>query len=121
MNQSASLILPILFLAFLCEGLVEYVARPFLVPNPGDEVPSRAGAATKHGWALPPDLGALLLRYVAAAVGIGLALAYQVDLLALAGLSSGWPWVGQIITGILIGRGSNYINDLSDRWLASRG
>lgn len=49
-------------------------------------------------------------------VGIGLgilvALAYNIDLFAIGGLVSSIPYVGCVLTGILISRGSNYIFDL---------
>ena len=37
--------------------------------------------------------------------------------LALFNLTSPWPWVGWVVTGILIGRGSNFIHDFASRWL----
>jgi len=47
------------------------------------------------------------------AIGLGLAFAYQIDLVALAlGIDSQIPYMGIIITGIVISRGSNYVFDL---------
>ena len=43
-------------------------------------------------------------------------LRYRADLLALAGLASPTPLVGQIITGLVVGRGANYLHDLVSRW-----
>ena len=99
----------ILLLSFLCESLVEYFAAPWLKPvnsTPDAELPPR--------W----RINRLWLRYIAAAVGVGLAFAYRTDLLALAGLTAVHPAVGYAITGIVIGRGANYLNDLVDRYLA---
>ena len=45
-------------------------------------------------------------------LGIVVALAYSLDLLALCGLESNIPFIGQVLTGILLGRGANYIADL---------
>jgi hypothetical protein len=101
----AGTILPILFLAFLAESLTEYLFKPIL---------ERIGGPDASGSS--PSGQGLYTRYVAAGVGVLLAVAYQVDILRLAGLSSGWPVVGYVITGILIGRGSNYLNDIADRW-----
>jgi hypothetical protein len=42
---------------------------------------------------------------------------YQVNLLAYFDLVSPWPFVGWIITGVLIGRRSNFIHDFATRWL----
>ena len=53
-----------------------------------------------------------------ALVGIGLAVAYRADALALFGLVAWAPWIGWVVTGLVIGRGSNYLHDLIDRWLA---
>lgn len=90
---------PILFLAFITEGLVEYLFVP-LADSP---------------W-LKPALSPLLTRYVAVLTGIGLAFAFQADVLAMAGLEATWPPLDYLITGVLIGRGSNYLNDLLDRF-----
>ena len=59
----------------------------------------------------------MLLRYRAAAVGVVLCIAYRVDLLALVGLTSGWPYIGPALTGLLIGRGANFVNDFVERWV----
>lgn len=45
-------------------------------------------------------------------LGIVVAIAYNADLFALFGLTSTIPFVGSILTGILLSRGSNYIFDL---------
>ena len=47
--------------------------------------------------------------------GILLALAYKLDLPEYFDMKSGIPLVGQIVTGILISRGSNYVFDLIGR------
>ena len=107
MTQTLPTLALIFVLSFLAESLTEYFARPILSPNSQPE--EDAG---------PRPLSPLWLRYIAALVGIALALLYQVDLLALFGLAAIHPIVGYIITGILIGRGSNYLHDLVDRWLA---
>lgn len=45
-------------------------------------------------------------------LGVVVALAYRLDLLALCGLVSAIPLIGQVLTGILLSRGANYIFDL---------
>lgn len=52
------------------------------------------------------------IKYVALTFGVLLAIAYQVDLLAMAGLTAAVPYVGFIVSGLIIGRGSNYLNDV---------
>lgn len=51
------------------------------------------------------------LRYVALAFGVVVSFAYQIDILADLGVTATAPWVGYITTGLIIGRGSNYVND----------
>ena len=45
-------------------------------------------------------------------LSIALSLAYGLDIPALVGIVSPIPYVGSLLTGILISRGSNYIFDL---------
>lgn len=78
----------LLFFAIIIEGIVSYV-KTFFVDG-------------KIQWQ----------TMVAIALGIVVALAYQVDLLATVGLTAMVPYVGCVLTGILISRGSNYIFDL---------
>ena len=49
---------------------------------------------------------------VSIALGIVLSFAYDLDLLYIFGLESAMPYVGVILTGVLLSRGSNYIADL---------
>lgn len=51
------------------------------------------------------------LKYIALAVGVGVSLAYNLDILAALGIVSPIPFVGAVISGLIIGRGSNYLND----------
>lgn len=46
------------------------------------------------------------------ALGVTVALVYNVDIFVLLGITSTVPYVGAVLTGILISRGSNYIFDL---------
>ena len=45
-------------------------------------------------------------------LGIFVALVYKLDLLKCLCMESGVPYVGSVLTGILISRGSNYLYDL---------
>lgn len=78
----------IIALAIIVEALIEY-----------------------FGGSLPSNLKAL----AGASVGATLCVAYQADGLAALGLVSDVPLVGQVLTGLLIGRGSNVFNDLVSR------
>ena len=74
----------------------------------------------------PPDakllpVRDLLLRYVAAVVGVILCVIYQADLLRIIGLSTSFPLAGEILTGLLVGRGANFVHDFASRWLSPAG
>ncbi|NLF10200.1 MAG: hypothetical protein GX597_00255 [Anaerolineaceae bacterium] len=114
MNQLATLT-GILLLATLTEALVEYLAKPWLRLAGRDAQREIAGhAATSDETDPVIDLATC---YTAAVIGILLCLAYRADLLQLAGLYCPWPWVGPVITGILAGRGANFVHDFASRWL----
>jgi hypothetical protein len=104
--QTAALIL---MLSALVEGLIEYFIGLLLEPlNQGD--------GNREVFAQKLDVYQLLMRYSAAAAAIGLCFSYGVDLMAQVGLH-GPAFVGYIATGLLIGRGSNYVHDFISRWL----
>lgn len=48
-------------------------------------------------------------------LGIGVCIVYKVGLIALLGIEGGIPVVDYIATGIIISRGSNFLNDLLTR------
>lgn len=77
----------IFVLAILVEAIVEY----FVVGLVGEKT--------------------YLIRYIAAAVGVALCLAYNADLFRAVGILSTVPFVGSILTGLIVSRGSNYLND----------
>jgi hypothetical protein len=58
-----------------------------------------------------PEKAQPWVKYIAAAIGVVLSIAYNIDLLATVGVATTYPFVGSIITGLIIGRGSNYLND----------
>ena len=104
-ENPAMAILGIFLMAGLVEALIEYLVAPWLKPEGVTLTPSAELIRT------------MLLRYSAAAVGIVMCIAYDVDLLKLVGLTSGWPLIGDVSTGLLIGRGANFVNDFAERWL----
>ena len=107
----AAPIIGILILASLNEGLMEYFVAPWFERFRKEEGELEDGATD---WRL------YLLRYSSAAVGVLLCLAYQVDLLSILGLVSPVPYVGSFLTGLLIGRGANFVHDFASRWLAPK-
>lgn len=82
-------IIAITLFAFLNEGTVEYLFG-------------------KVKWMKP------LIGYVALATGIAFAFAYQANIFAALDLpiQSAYPFVDYIVTGIIIGRGSSYLNTI---------
>jgi hypothetical protein len=84
MSQFISIIL----MAIIVEGLITY-AKTFIVSG-------------KFQWQM----------LVGIILGITVTLAYNIDIFALLGIISRVPYVGSVLTGIIISRGSNYIFDL---------
>ena len=78
----------ILIMAVLTEAVITY-AKTFVVDR-------------KIKWQM----------IAAVALSIAVCLAYSLDIPALIGIEGTVPYVGNIITGILVSRGSNYIYDL---------
>jgi len=51
------------------------------------------------------------IKYVSAVLGVGVCVAYNADMLAILGVVTPLPYVGAVITGLIVGRGSNFLND----------
>jgi hypothetical protein len=115
LNETLAAITGILVLAALSEALVEYLFAPIVDARAPDETMQPEPSANRPAVGL--DWRALALRYVSVLIGVALCFVYQVDLLVYFNLSSPWPWVGYLVTGILIGRGSNFVHDFAGRWL----
>jgi hypothetical protein len=94
--MDGNLITAVFLLAFLAEALTEYfVAEPLGRVEDG-----------RYVW---------LCKYVAAIVGVGLCIIYKIDLLLMAfGMSATSTWAAWILSGVIIGRGSNFVNDIID-------
>ncbi|MBQ8338219.1 MAG: hypothetical protein IJY33_03660 [Oscillospiraceae bacterium] len=60
-------------------------------------------------------------QIVAVFFGIVISFAYSLDIPALVGIESGIAYVGNVLTGILISRGSNYIHDLYKNIISKKG
>ena len=80
--------LPIVLMAIIVEGLITYLQQ-FIKMK-------------KICWQM----------LISIIVGVFCTVAYEIDLFALFGMSTNIPFLGNILTGILISRGSNYIFDL---------
>ena len=82
---------------FLFAAVVEGILTYFIPKNPDNAEPRQ--------W----------VKYASAALGIIVCVAYKADLLEAFGYTSFIPYVGSILTGIIIGRGSNFLNDFFNR------
>jgi hypothetical protein len=80
--------LGILFLASFIEGLIKYVA--------GDKL----------------DGTRFYIPLISVALGVTLAVIYKISVLAMFGIESHVPVADYVISGIIMGRGSNYVNDV---------
>jgi len=62
---------------------------------------------------LPEDVN--LYLYLSLILGVSLAFIYQLDLLAAAGLTDEADVFGIVLTGLFVGRGSNFVHDVISR------
>ena len=92
--EATSLGVSVFLLATLIEGFTEYALA---------DLADKAGAKR-------------VLKYVPLALGVLAAVAYKVDILASLGVVSSVPFVGSVVSGLIIGRGSNYVNDIVSRF-----
>lgn len=88
-------------LAFLIESLVEYIFG-----EPINHIPK----IVPYKW---------LLMYVSAIAGVLLSLFYKLDLLALIMAREG-TIVGMVITGLAIGRGSNFLHQFVSKFFPAK-
>ena len=54
-------------------------------------------------------------QLVAIVVAVLLCVATGADLVAVVGIVFVWPWLGILLTGIIISRGANYVSDFVKR------
>ena len=58
------------------------------------------------------------MKYPPLIFGVAICIAYRLDIIyTMLGVTATIPLFGQILTGVLIGRGSNYINDIVTRFI----
>ncbi|HEX2174156.1 MAG TPA: hypothetical protein VHL09_17115 [Dehalococcoidia bacterium] len=87
--QPITVIAAVLVLVLLTESLIEYFTEGVVLP----------------AWAK---------KVAAAVVGVALALLYDVDLITqLVGTAPILPYVGPVLTGLILGRGANYVHDVA--------
>lgn len=93
-------ILALLFLSTFVEGFVKYLFDVLTGVTDGGM------ANGKLEWLKP------YTHFLALGLGVALAIAYHVDIPTMFGLTTNHVFVNYIVSGIAIGRGSNYLNDL---------
>ena len=54
-------------------------------------------------------------QLIAIAVAVAMCIATGADLFAVVGLTFAWPWLGVVLTGVIISRGANYVSDFVKR------
>jgi hypothetical protein len=81
----------IITLSIIAEALVEYLTSPLA------------------------SFPSYLKAYAGMLFGVVLCVVYGADMLALLGYHTDLPYIGAVLTGLLIGRGSNIANDLISR------
>jgi hypothetical protein len=101
LESAAKIMATALTLAFLTESLTEYLF----------------GQLADHVPFLKPIRWAIM--YVAAAVGVGVAIFYQLDMISLI-IQAPATWVGCVFTGLAIGRGANFVHDFVGRYVMAQ-
>lgn len=86
-------ILILIVVAIIVEGLTEYIKASF--PKISDNTQ--------------------VIFFVTVALGIGIALLTGADVFSVIGIETRVPYIGEILTGCLTARGSNYMFDLMAR------
>lgn len=49
--------------------------------------------------------------------GVCLCIIFNLDLLTILGLNSTIPFAGNVVSGLIISRGSNYVNDIYNKFM----
>lgn len=60
------------------------------------------------------------IKIVSLVLGVALALIYQIDLVGQLGFVSIVPYVGNVLTGIILSRGSNFVYEIIANLKANR-
>lgn len=73
-------------------------------------------------WLVERFLGGILtgkpMVLVSTVVGVALCVAFKVDAMALAGISSPWSeWVNLVVSGLIVGGGSQAVHDVFDKFM----
>ena len=105
--MEATEILVIILSAAVGEGIIEFIAVPILNIWVPDEDANR-------------KVRTVILNSCSAVLGVGIALNFTLSLWALLDAVGSIQTVDQVLTGILIGRGSNYLHGLVSKYVLNR-
>jgi hypothetical protein len=97
----------IILSAAVGEGAIEFVVVPILNIWVADNEANR-------------PLRTVILNWCSALLGVGIALNFRLTLWGLLQAQGTVPVVAQALTGVLIGRGSNYIHGFVEKYLFKR-
>jgi hypothetical protein len=87
------------------EGIIEFIPAPIvraLWPGEGEK---------------QNNIRTIILNTLSALLGVAIALNFQLSAFSLLGAEGNMVWVGQVVTGVLLGRGSNYIHAFIKRFV----
>jgi len=98
--MSVDILWSVVFASVVVETIVNIVDNINVSRNPNEMSP---------GWKYWASL------IVGLFVGVVVALNYNLDLFQLAGIEGEFPYVGAVLTGLIVSRGSNLANDLTGR------
>ena len=85
------------------EGIIEFLPAPIiraLFPKEDEQNAIRG----------------IILNTLSAVLGVGLALNFNLSVFSMLGAEGNMTWAGQVVTGVLLGRGSNYMHALIKRF-----
>ena len=102
-----AIVILLTFIAFIVEAVVEYLAASWLKL-----------VITSSEWR------AVVLRWAGGVVGIFFCAIWGIDLMSAIVSAFGFEalqprpafWFGIVITGLMIGRGANWLHDLAIKW-----
>lgn len=67
------------------------------------------------------EIKTAITQVIAIAVAVALCMAAGADLFVALGIVFAFPWIGVVLTGILISRGANYMSDFIKRLQNAKG
>ncbi len=96
--MSTDILWSLVFGAIVVETIVNIIRNIEVQPN-----------GFRSNWRYWTALG------VSIALGLVVSLNYEIDVFTLVGLEGRVPFIGGVLTGLIISRGSNIVNDVVDR------